>query len=159
MQMPAAVESIGGSEGQSESPFAVSESTPLRAAAYSRVASSWEGWSQWRPSQSQYEVTESMPPGACGSYQASSWANLAEKQKCLVGLEEKKLWVNIAICLCPPSPSVTQTTEASTPFERIKGPLYSYEEVLYFITSTVSAEMNSEIPNRPADWGGSSLLL
>ena len=34
--------------------------------------------------------------------------------------QEKKLWVNIAICLSSPRPFVSQTSEASTPFERIK---------------------------------------
>ena len=73
MQMPV---TVGGSEGQSESQFAVSESTPLMA------ASNWESWSQWGPSQSQLAVTGSAPAGACGQYQASSWATLAKKQKC-----------------------------------------------------------------------------
>ena len=44
--------------------------------------------------------------------------------------QEKKLWVNIAICLVSPHPhpSVSQTTEASTPYERIKRCMYSYKE-------------------------------
>ena len=79
--MPAVVETVGGSEGQSETQFAVSESTPLRAAASSCAASSWESWSQWRPSKSQLVVIESTPARACSPYQASGWATLAEKQK------------------------------------------------------------------------------
>ena len=74
--MPAAVESVGDSEGQSESHFTVSESALLGAAA-----SNWESWSQWRPIQSQLAVTGSAPAGACGPYQASGWATLAKKQK------------------------------------------------------------------------------
>ena len=81
MQELAAVESVGSSEGQSQSQFAVSESAALRAAASIWVASSWETWSQWRANQSQLAVTESAPAGACGPYQASGWATLAKKQK------------------------------------------------------------------------------
>ena len=44
-----AVESVEDSEGQSERQLAVSESTPLGAAASSWAASSWESWTQWRP--------------------------------------------------------------------------------------------------------------
>ena len=46
MQMPAAVETGGGSEGQSESHLAVSESAPLWAAVSSWVDSSCESWRQ-----------------------------------------------------------------------------------------------------------------
>ena len=72
--------SVGDSEGQSESQFAVSESAPLRAAASSWVASSWV-WLWPSLPLSQLAVTESMPAGACDSYQASGRATLAEKQK------------------------------------------------------------------------------
>ena len=81
MQMPTAVESVADSECQSESQFAVSESTPLRAAASSWTASSWESWRQWGASQNQFAVTESIPAAACGPYQVSGWATLAKKQK------------------------------------------------------------------------------
>ena len=62
-------------------PVAVSESAPLRAADSSWVASSWESWSQGNPSQSQLAVNESAHAGACGQYQAFSWATQSEKQK------------------------------------------------------------------------------
>ena len=81
MQMPAAVESVGGSVGQSKSQFTVSEGAPLWDAASSWAASSWKSSSQWGQSQSQFAVTESAPTGACGPFQASGWATLAEKQK------------------------------------------------------------------------------
>ena len=122
MQMPAAVESVGGSESQSESHFAVSESILLRAAASSWTAFSWESWRQWRPSESSYWEHA----------RSSLWPILAEKQKWCHG-QEKKLWVNIAICLVSPRPSVSQTTEDSTSFQRIKRRIYSYKEVLYFL--------------------------
>ena len=38
--------------------------------------------------------------------------------------QEKKLWVNMVICLISPRPSVSQTAEASTPFESIKRSIY-----------------------------------
>ena len=64
--MPAAVESVRDSEGQSESQFAVSQSAPLGAADSSWAASSWESWKEWRP--------ECEP--AC-----SQWERPTEKQK------------------------------------------------------------------------------
>ena len=75
---------------------------------------------------------------ACGSYQASGWATPVEKhKKCKVGSwENQKLLVNIAICLVSLRPSVSNTTEASTPDERIKRRIYSNKEVLSFIIST-----------------------
>ena len=42
--MTVVAESVGDSEGQSEIQFPVSESAPLRAAACSWAASSWESW-------------------------------------------------------------------------------------------------------------------
>ena len=77
MKMPAAVKRVGGSEGQSESKFAVSESALLRSAASIWVTSSWESWGQWKPSESQLAVTESASAGACGPYQTSGWVTLA----------------------------------------------------------------------------------
>ena len=95
MQMPAAVESVGYSEGQSKSQFAVSESAPLRAAAFRWAASSWEleavkarvraslqsmrapRWGLLLPvgvgdsegwSENQLAVTEIALAGACGLY-------------------------------------------------------------------------------------------
>ena len=48
--------------------------------------------------------------------------------------QEKKLWVNIAICLVSTPPSICLiTTESSTPFERIKRRIYSNKEVLFFL--------------------------
>ena len=66
MQMPAAVEFVGDSEGQSESQFGVSERAPLGAAASSWAASTWESWRQWRPEWEPVAVTENAPAGACG---------------------------------------------------------------------------------------------
>ena len=126
MQMLAAVESVGDSEGQSESQLQSMRAPcwgllpPVGQPPVQRVGDS-EGQSQ-----NQLAVTESMPAEACGSYQAPDWATLAEKQKkSWVGLEdntacydqEKKLLVNIAICLVSPPPSVSHTIETSTPFE------------------------------------------
>ena len=81
MQMLAAVESVGDSESQIKSQFAVCESASLELLPsvgqppVERVGDS-EGHSQ-----SLLAIIESMPAGACGPYQASSCANLAEKQK------------------------------------------------------------------------------
>ena len=50
--------------------------------------------------------------------------------------KEKKLWVNIVVCLASLRPSVSHNTKASTSNERIKRRIYSYKEVLSFTTST-----------------------
>ena len=72
---------VGDSEDQCESQFTISESSPLGATAFIMAASSWECWRQWNPEWvpacSQWERLAR----ACGLYQASSWATLAEKQK------------------------------------------------------------------------------
>ena len=118
---------------------------PVGCPPVERVRDS-EGWSQ-----SQFAVTETVPAGACGSYQASGWATSAEKQmKCQVGLEdntafysqEKKLWVNIATCLASLRLSVWHNTEASTPYKRIKRRIYTYKEVLSFTISLLQPLYN-----------------
>ena len=75
--MPAAVESVGGSEGQSESQL-----QSVRASRW------WLLPPVGRPQvervgvrESQLAATESAPAGAYGPYQASGWASLSEKQK------------------------------------------------------------------------------
>ena len=45
----------------------------------------------------------------------------------------KKLWVNIAICLFSLHPSVSHTTETSTPFKNKVWKLYSHKKTLSFI--------------------------
>ena len=81
MQMPAVGASVGSREGQSESHFAVSESTPLRATASCWATSSWESWSQLGPNQIQVAVTKSEPTWACGPFQTSGKATPAEISK------------------------------------------------------------------------------
>ena len=44
----------------------------------------------------------------------------AERVLTITQRQEKKLWVNIAICLVSLRPSVSHTTETSTSYERIK---------------------------------------
>ena len=81
MQMSAAVESVGGSEGQRERQFAVSESAPMRAAASSWAASSERvGVSEGRVKAS-LQPLRARPLGPVTPYQAPGWATLAEKQK------------------------------------------------------------------------------
>ena len=88
MQIPAAVESVGDSGGQSENQFAVSESPSLGAAASSWAASSWEletvkAWG--RVSLQSLRMSHwklLLSP-------LSGWATLTEKQKKWhVGLED-----------------------------------------------------------------------
>ena len=79
---------------------------------------------------SQLTVSESAPLKAA-SLSGSVWATPARSAKW--GLEdntacygqEKKLWVNTAICL-PPLARLSHTIEASTPYERIKRQIYFY---------------------------------
>ena len=47
--------------------------------------------------------------------------------------QEKKLWVNIVVCLClPPPVCLSHTTEASNPFENKVLGSYFYEDILRF---------------------------
>ena len=80
--MPMAVESVGDSEGQSQSQFAVSESTPVGAAASSWAASRWELETVKARVRASLQSVR-MP--CCGLLlsAASSWPTLVEKQnKC-----------------------------------------------------------------------------
>ena len=139
--MPVEVESVGDSEGQSQSQLQsvrLSRWGLLLPVGWPLVETVGDSEGQ---SESQLQSVRTPRWGALLTA-ASGWATLAEKQKCSVGLEdstacygqEKKLWVNMAICLslslslsCLPPPFVClRHHRGSTPYERIKRHIYIY---------------------------------
>ena len=107
--MPAAVESVGYSEGQSESQL-----QSLRARSLGPVVHT--------------KPLVERPWPRSGS---AKWVLKITQRAMVKRRSYGSIWQSV---LSPhPRPSVSQTTEASTPFERIKRRTYSYKEVLFFL--------------------------
>ena len=128
---------------------------------YADACSSWVSCCQWGPIQSQLLVAESAPLGSVAHTRPPiEHSQLRSRRSTKLGFEdytacygqEKKLWVNTAICLSLSlSPSISHKPQKLQPFSRIKFKSYILIKQCYGHSSSMYLP-SSWLYNMKMEW-------